>query len=214
MIELGNVITSVKRLGPHEIEVAFASSHVDVFHQLYIGRRLAGRTSVASDRFVRGQYQYAITQPPLFIVAVDAANAAIDHGSKLPRRPWNLHRLNWTGTGMSADTDRFVVTAADNPGEAPSDSNRLGAVPYVAGKASYSFDTPARRCSGAWQFGVTPYDNTCGPDALHQGNAGTQTIATVTADVYPPDVAYQDDGHRFGVSVSDGNATVSFTYQE
>ena len=213
MIAYGNVVDSVHWLGPHEIQVRFSSSNVGAFHQLYIGRRLAGRTGFAADRVIRGQYQSGVTQPPLFVVSVDAANLSIDHGSKLPRRPWNLHRLNWTGVGMPADTDRFVITAANNPDEAPLAANRLGAVPYVAGKAAYEFKTPARPCSGDWQFGVTPFDNTCGPDSLHQGNAGTEAIATVRATVYPPDVAYQSDGHRFGVSINGGNATVTFDYR-
>ncbi len=213
MIELGTVIESVQWAGAHEIAVRFASRHTDRWHQLYIGRRLAGWTTFTADRVVRGQYQAGFTQPPLFVVAVDAANLSIDHGDKLPRRPWNLHRLNWTAAGMPADTDRFVVTAADSPGVAPSSSNRLGAVPYVAGRTGYSFDTPAIESCGDWQFGITPFDNRCGPNALHKGNEGTQAIATVNATVYPPDIEPQSDGHRFGIVTGGGEAAISFEYR-
>lgn len=208
-MQLGTVITSARYVGPHALEVRFESSWTG-HHQLYIGRRLASGTVATGDRVLRGQVDPGNTPPPIQVVAVEDSEVGIDHGSKLPDRPYNLHTISWDATGIEADTDRFRVTGATAIDTNP--TAFLGAVQYVAGVTAYSFETPALDASGNWRFGVTPYDSACGPYADDQGNAGTEALATVTAEVYPPDVAIQSDRQRFAVSAAGGMLTVDFDY--
>jgi hypothetical protein len=207
---LGTVITSAVRQGPHAITVTFDSSHTGR-HQLYVGRTLAAVTGFAAERRMTAQIDPGLTPPPLQVVAVDGSEVATDFGSLLPDRPYNRHRLTWDATGIEADTDRFRITGATAIDTDPTEF--LGAVQYTAGVTAYSFDTPPIEASGDWRFGVTPYDSACGEYADDMGNAGTQALATVTAEVYPPDVALQSDRQRFAASATGGTLTVDFDYQ-
>lgn len=208
---LGTHITAARWLGPHEIQVTFETSHTG-HHQLYVGRRLSGTTSVTSARTLRGQVEPSATPPPLQVIAVEDSETATEFGSSLPDRPYNLHTISWEATGIEADTDRFVITRATAVDTNPSVFD--GAEPYVSGVTAYSYDTPAIEASGNWRFGITPYDSACGADHDTRGNAGTQALATVVAEVYPPDVALQSDNQRFTTTASGGTLTVSFEYQE
>lgn len=208
---LGTVITAANWLGPHEIQVTFSSSHTG-HHQLYVGRRRAGRTTQKAERTIRAQMLPSVTPAPLQVIAVEDTEVETDYGSSLPDRPYNLHTISWDATGIDADTDRFVVTKATAVDTDPDVFD--GAEPYVSGVTAYSYDTPAIEASGNWRFGITPYDTACGDDHDTRGNAGTEALATVVAEVYPPDVALQSDRQRFNVSASGGTLTVSFSYQE
>jgi len=212
MIAFGTSIIAAGWRGPHELGVQFASSHSGALHQLYAGRTLIGVTGRASERVVSGQLRPEITPCPLSVVAVSPALRFTDHGQLLARRPWNRHRLTWTAPGLT-DCDRFVITGADDIETDPDDANWLGSVPYHGTAAAYTFETPAVARSGEWRFGVTPYDTACGPDALNPGNAGTETVGAVLAQVAPPDVAFVD-GRRFAVAVAAGTAAITISYRE
>jgi hypothetical protein len=206
---LGTVITAASWLGPHEIQVTFATSHSG-HHQLYVGRRLAGQTTYVTERTIRAQVEPSVTPSPLQVLAVEATEVATDFGTSLPDRPYNLHTINWDATGIEADTSRFLITRATAIDTDPTIFD--GAKPYVSGITDYSYDTPPIEASGNWRFGITPYDTACGDDHDTRGNAGTQALATVVAEVYPPDVALQSDRQRFNTTASEGNLTVSFEY--
>jgi hypothetical protein len=208
---LGTVITSAVWLGPHAVRVTFASSHTG-HHQIYVGRRLGAVSASTADRSLTVQIDPGATPPPLQVVAVEATELATDFGSSLPNRPYNLHRVHWSAAGIEADTNRFRITGATAIDTDPTEF--LGAVQYTASVDDYSFETPALAASGDWRFGITPYDSTCGDYADDKGNAGTEALATVTAEVYPPDVELQSDRQRFAMSATGGTLTVDFDYQE
>ena len=207
---LGTVITSAVWLGPHALEVVFSSGWSGR-HQIYVGRHLAGVSQAAADRSFVVQIPPGDTPPPIQVIAVEDSETATDYGSSLPDRPYNLHRVNWSAAGIEADTDRFRITGATAIDTNPTEF--LGAVQYTVGVNLYDFETPALAASGSWRFGITPYDSACGDYADDKGNAGTQALATITAEVYPPDVALQSDRSRFATSATGGTLTVDFDYQ-
>lgn len=208
---LGTVITSAVKLGPHAIEITFSSGWTG-HHQLYIGRRLANVTVAKADRKLTAQIDPGDTPAPIQVIAVEDSETATEFGSSLPTRPYNLHRLNWSAAGIEADTDRFRITGATAIDTDPTEF--LAAVQYTVGVNLYQYETPALAASGAWRFGITPYDSTCGDYSDAKGNAGTEALATVTAEVYPPDLELQSDRQRFALSATGGTLTVDFDYQD
>jgi len=208
---LGTVITSAVKLGPHAIEVTF-NSYWSGHHQLYIGRRLANTSTLKADRSLIAQIDPGDTPAPIQVVGVEDSELATEFGSSLPKRPYNLHRLNWSAAGIESDTDRFRITGATAIDTDPTEF--LAAVNYTSGVDDYEFETPALAASGSWRFGITPFDSSCGDYSDTKGNAGTEALATVTADVYPPDVELQSDRQRFALSATGGTLTVDFDYQD
>jgi|GEM_PF-2756414 hypothetical protein len=206
---LGVNITDVRWLGSHEIEVTFETARATL-HQLYIGRTLAGFTTATGERTIHGQLKPEKTPPPLQILSVDGERVDVSYASVLPRRAYNRHRLQWTASGLDADTKRFEVRKAETPDTSPTVA--VGSAEYF-GDGSYEFETPALPCSGGWIFGVTGYDDTCGPDPITSGNEGTEATVTIPAQVMPPDVQLRSDGHRFGLAVSGGTATATIAYK-
>jgi hypothetical protein len=207
---LGTVITSAVKLGPHAIEITFASSWSG-HHQLYLGRRLANSSSLKADRVLTAQIDPGDTPPPIQVIAVTDTELDTEFGSSLPTRPYNLHTLNWSAAGIEADTDRFRITTATAIDTNPTEF--LAAVEYTVGINLYDFETPAIAASGSWRFGITPFDSSCGDYSDEKGNEGTEALATITADVYPPDIAPQSDRQRFALSATGGTLTVDFDYQ-
>jgi hypothetical protein len=209
-MQLGTVITSAVKLGPHAIEITFASSWAG-HHQLYIGRRRADSSTFKADRTLTAQVDNGETPAPIQVIAVEDTEVATDFGSSLPVRPYNLHRLNWSAAGIEADTDRFRITTATAIDTDPTEF--LAAVDYTAGVDLYEYETPALAASGSWRFGITPFDSSCGEYSDSKGNEGTEALATITADVYPPDIDLQSDRQRFALSATGGTLTVDFDYQ-
>lgn len=205
---LGADIIAVEQPGFASLRVTFASSHA-MRHQLYYGRTLVAVTADATTRDFVVSLEPQVTPVPLQVLAIDSTeDGAKDNGALLPKRPYNLHRLTWSVSGLESDTDRFVITGSGGvEGGSPVDSDILGAIDY-RGDGSYQFDLPALECSGVWKYGVKGYDSTCGATHATRGNAGTESVATIDADVYPPDVVAASDGTRFTVSVASGTATI------
>lgn len=182
--------------------------YTDKLFQLYVNRRLAGCTNIPSERRVSGQvWDGDVSAAPLAIIVVDPIERLTDFGDVLEERPWNRYRLTWTVPGgYSADCHHFDVLKASEPDTDPTEV--IAKVQY-AGPRDYSIDLPAippNHPPGAnWRYAVVPRD-----DALTDGNAGSSTIKTIPALIYPADLVIQADGSRFGLSLSGGVLTASF----
>jgi hypothetical protein len=192
--------------GANAVFVDFATESTAELFQLYAGRTLIGSTSRPAERRVIGQLFASDIPYPLSVVRVAIADRLTDFGPRLPRWPWNRFRLAWSASSAPADTHHFDVTASPAAGQ-PVDSNNLVArVPFY-GDGDYGFQPSAIDASGIWTFAITARDN-----ALPLGNAGTPAEVAVHALVPPPDVAFDDAGNRFDLSVAAGSLVAEFAY--
>lgn len=204
----GLQITSMRWNGLHALGVNFLSVYTDRYVQIYSGRKLVGVTSSLSATRVVGQVDPSRCPPPITLLAVAVADRLTDFGPQLPRRPWNQYRLAWSAVDYPDDAKWFDITGSQAAGESADPTNLLAQVEFI-GDADYTFELPPLESGGAWEYVVTPRD-----DSLPDGNAGTPDSVSITARVYPPDVALRSDGKRFLVSIADGVLTASFSYQE
>ena len=204
--QLGELrITGIEWTGQRALSVEVETTRADLYLQLYAGRRLAGVSERSGSGRVTGQV-LSKSPIPLTIVLVPAAERETDYGQRLPRRPWNQYRVNWSATGFPADTKWFDV-AQSAEGESVDFATAQSRVPFYEGLEAYSFELEPFDESGTYEVGIRPRD-----DALPDGNPGTAATLTIPASVYPPDVQLNEDGTRLSVNVSDGNLEASFQY--
>lgn len=197
-------ITEMDWIGQHTLEVRYETNLVDRFFQLYAGRKLVGVSETMVGRVVLGQVMPTLIPPPMTLLAVTPDDRLTNFGHKLPPRPWNRYRLDWSANSYPPDSRFFDVEASPAAGEEP--ETLLARVEYL-GDISYSFDLPELTSGGLWQYRLTPRDN-----ALPLGNAGTAETVEIAALVYPADVALDEDGNRFQVALVEGVATISFDW--
>lgn len=203
----GMTITNTGWLGPQAVYVDFVSTYTSGYlWQLYANRTLIGVTTLPSERRIVGMLQPSGVPAVLTLLLVPTAEVLIDYGQQIPAGPWNRYLLEWTEAAGDADLDRWEITSGVNPGDEPDPTNVLGAVPYYGDRA-YSFALPPLDLPGPWKYAVTPRDN-----AKPNGNAGTPVVVEIEAATPPPDVAFNDDGTRFSVSITGGVLTASFTW--
>ena len=196
-------------MGPGAVYVDFQSDYTDGdwLFQLYAGRTLIGRTLIGGDRRIFGQLPYSPSPARLTLLRVDAAYIDTNFGDDFPDVVQaSRYRLQWTASGSSADLHHWDVTGGAAAGDDPAPENILGRVPYYGDRA-YSFDLPPFEGPGDWSYAVTPRDN-----ALPLGNAGTPAEVTITANVPPPDLAFEDDEARFTATVEAGVLTVDYAW--
>lgn len=203
----GMTVSAVGWINPMTIYVDFVSQFTDGWlWQLYSNRSLIGCTRIPSERRIVGQIVAAALPAPLTLVRVDSANILTDYSQYLPARAWNRYRLNWTTSGMSADTDHFDVIEGTEPGGAIDATNILAKVPFQS-DGEYTFELPPFEQNGDWEVGIVPRDN-----AIPLGNAGATSSQAVTVLACPPDVQFDASGKRLTVSIVAGVATVAFTF--
>lgn len=202
-------ITHIGWAGRSSVFVDFdPADYTDKLFQLYVNRRLAGCTVLPSDRRVVGQvWDGHVSAAPLSIIVVDPAERFTDFGDVLEEKPWNRYRLTWTVPGgYSADCHHFDILKASAP---DSDPTEVIAKVQYAGPRDYFADLPAIPTNhpprANWRYAVVPRD-----DATTEGNAGTSTIKTIPALIYPADLLIQADGTRFGLSLNGDVLTASF----
>lgn len=205
----GFKITNVGWAGRSSVFVDLdAGDYTDKLFQLYVNRKLVGVTNVPSQRRVIGQVWDAhLSAAPLSVMAVDPIDRMTDFGDVLEEKPWNRYRLTWTvPEGYAVDCHHFDVLKASAPNTDPTEV--IAKVQY-SGPRDYSLDLPAIPTNhpprADWRYAVVPRD-----DATTEGNAGTSTIQTVPALIYPADLLLQADGNRFGLSLDAGVLTASF----
>lgn len=198
MILLGRIgITRMDWFGESSLRAQFVSSNVGMFHQAYLGRRLVGETASPSARAITFPAIASDVPEWLQIISVDAAELGIDHGARLPPRPYNRVRLAWSTSGWS-DARLIEITAGRTPGGAVDAANLLGRVMFDVDRG-YQFDTEPLAGPGrlSWNFAVAGRD-----DKPPDGNRGT--AATISAEILSPpeDLALSGpDEARFAVSV-------------
>lgn len=203
----GMTVSAIGWINPTVIYVDFVSQFTDGWlWQLYSNKSLIGCTRIPSERRVVGQIVAAALPAPLTLVRVDSANILTDYSAFLPAGAWSRYRLNWTTSGMSADTDHFDVVEGDAPGGAIDVANILARVPFTA-DGNYTFELPPFEQNGNWAVGIVPRDN-----AIPLGNAGATSSQTVTVLACPPDVQFDSNGRRLQVSIAAGVATVTFAF--
>jgi hypothetical protein len=209
MILFGRIgITRMEWFGESSLRAEFVSSNAGMFHQAYLGRRLVGETPSADARAITIPAIASDVPEWLQIIAVDAVDLGVDHGTKLPPRPYNRVRLAWTTSGWT-DARLIEITAGRIPGGAVDDTNVLGRVMFDIDRA-YDFDTeplagPGRR---AWNFAVAGRD-----DKPPDGNRGT--AATISAEILSPpeDLALSGpDAARFSVDVVGQSLVAEFEH--
>jgi hypothetical protein len=209
MILFGRIgITRMEWFGESSLRAEFVSSNAGMFHQAYLGRRLVGETPSADARAITIPAIASDVPEWLQIIAVDAVDLGVDHGTKLPPRPYNRVRLAWTTSGWT-DARLIEITAGRIPGGAVDDTNVLGRVMFDIDRA-YDFDTeplagPGRR---AWNFAVDGRD-----DKPPDGNRGT--AATISAEILSPpeDLALSGpDAARFSVDVVGQSLVAEFEH--
>ena len=201
-------LLGVEWIGRNAIELAFqASEYTDKLFQLYAGRQLIGSTDRVTDRTVSGAVPPGTRATPLSLIVVEPANKNTDYGHLLPWKPYNLYCLSWQNPATIGDLSHFDVVLSVAAGEAYDATNVVARVPYNSQTSTYTLQLPSLSDSGDWVVAVIPRD-----DALPAGNAGTASQVTISAVVYPLDLAMDANGQRFAVSVSGGALTASFTY--
>ncbi|WP_437225033.1 hypothetical protein SH661x_003888 [Planctomicrobium sp. SH661] len=205
MIYLGNItITSLAWSESGGFVVRFESDHGRL-HQLYIGRRLYGETRGTEAREIVAQYDTGGSQYPehVCVVAVDDADVGLEHGSKLPPRPYNRVRVRFpaqvpTGDAIIDDVRTWELFTGQAPeGAVNYDTARDVAV--VDGLHPYELESQPLGPSGEWNVGVLGRDTT-----ELDGNVGTPVEQSAHLLSYPPD--FDDD---FSVAVSAGIATIN-----
>jgi hypothetical protein len=203
----GHTITGVGWDGPRSIAVEFQSTYLSGWlWQLYAGRRRIGTTSLPTQRRIGGQLILDGAPAPLTLIRVPVGERLADYGAEIPPLPWNRFVLGWRAESFPADTHRFQIAAAREPGGEVDPGNILAEPPY-AGPGPYTLMLPPLARSGEWTYRITPYD-----DARPLGNPGTPSDVVVTALVPPPDFVPQADGQRFSVAVEADTLRLGFSY--
>lgn len=205
----GTRITGAEWLSAAALAVRFTSTYGSTYlYQLYAGRSLAGTTASPTARQVVGQIAPSQWPQHLTLLAVEPSQRLTDYGALLPRRPYNKARLRFQTSGWPSDARSIDVLAGTTPGGAVDADNRIARVPFDTNR-QYAILTPPMPGSGQWNFEVIGRD-----DTLPEGNAGTALALSAQLLAHPPDVALASDGSRFGVSIENQQATVTFAYPE
>lgn len=202
----GFTLTRAGWAGPLAVYLDFVAEASGFFYQLYANRSLIGSTDSPGERRIVGLVPPSEIPAPLTVIRVAPSQLLTDFGPELPPVPWNRFRLRWSAGGFPPDSDHFDIDVAPAP-SSPFDPELVVArVPFI-GNGEYQFELPPIAGSGLWQYAVVPRDN-----AKPLGNAGTAAVVNILALVPPPDVAQDDDGHRFTVSAAGGVLTAAFEY--
>lgn len=186
-------------VSPTAIDVSFTSSNSGMTHQLYYGRRLVAETSNPAVRVLTAQVDPGPWQNHLQVLAVSGTDAGVDHGSDLPRRPYNVAKLVIDASNFPADAAHLDVFRGATAGAAVSETVWFR-IPYE-GARSYTVYTPPLPGSGTWNLSIVGRDS-----RPNGGNVGTPIALTVTVDAHPPDFV-----DPFTVSVSSGTGTITAT---
>lgn len=204
MIRLGQIkLTSLRWVGPSAIRVQFHSLHEGMRHQVYAGRRLLGETEDVDQREL--VVQYRSTSPEMFqVIAVDGDDRGVDHGSKLPLRPYSAVRLAINTVGWPADTAFIDVFRSPTPG-AEVDTTQPASRQLYEGEKTYQIELDPLPRTGAYELQIVGRDN-----RPNGGNLGTPTSVTVPVIAFPKDVQ-TIGGKRVATEIEDGIVTVTAT---
>lgn len=204
MIRFGQIkLTSLRWVGPAAIRVQFHSLHESARHQVYAGRRLLGETEDIDQREIVVQYRSA--SPEMFqVIAVDGDDRGIDHGSKLPRRPYSAVRLAVDTTGWPADTAFIDVFRSPLPGDEV-DLTRHVARQLYEGEKTYQIELDPLPRTGTYEIEIAGRDNRPGG-----GNVGSPTTLSVPVIAFPHDVLTVS-GKRLSVTTEESQTVVTAT---
>ena len=203
---LSPAITEIRRSGAAGIRVTFSTVHAGFMHQLYAGRTKISETTSATQRVLDGQLFLSRWPQWLSVVAVSGADVGVDHGSKLPDRPYNVVQLTfdqatWAGAAHEIDVKIFELFRGSAP---------AGAIDYTvprdAGLAdsaapTYTLRTDPLPGTGSWNLGIRGRDTT-----EANGNSGTAAEIAESVIAIPPDF-----DSPFTVAVVAGTGTVTVT---
>lgn len=206
---LDAIITGAVWLSSQALQVSFASHHTAKQHQLYLGRTLVGVTTSVTDRTINAHIVPTASPSPLQLVAVDPIDVRTNYGRLLPTRPYNKFLVQWTANNMAADTERFAVFVATEPG---TEATVLHQCVEYHGNGNYQSETPAVDQSGYWSYSIQPIDDAQGADPITEGNYGEGISTEIRAKVYPPDVQLRADRSRFTTSVQGNVMTLGWEY--
>ncbi|MBW3538763.1 MAG: hypothetical protein KY476_00685 [Planctomycetes bacterium] len=205
-------ITKAQWVGTHDLLVRFSSTYVASYHyQLYAGRTRVAVTTNPNDRTLLATLKPSVWPQHLWLLAVALAERLTDYGSALPLRPYNVAELTFSTSTWPADSEFIDITAGTVPGGAVDPANLLERILFDTTR-QYSIRVDPRGPSGTWNFKPTGRDNR--PPAIagdEPGNLGTALAFSQELLTHPQDVVLDDDGHRFGVSVAGGTATLTYT---
>lgn len=204
----GTTIRSVEWSGRNAVDVTFRMTEfTDRLVQLYAGRRLVGVTATPTTRVVRGDVPAGPRATPLSLIVVEQADRFVDYGQLLSWKPWNVWCVTWTPpVSPTADLHHFDIAMSLAAGQPYDLTNVVGRIDYDPTATSYTFELPPFESSGDFEVAIVPRD-----DAFPLGNDGTVQMTTIPAVVYPLDLAIDNNGNRFTVSVAAGLLSATFS---